>query len=152
MHGHYPTSMASTLVLVATVSCGGSLAAPGDSQTTGRVATLIEALTRQGATAVSMERVTAESYCLSVRARRLVVNGENVYAFEYDSPQAAGRDAAGISPDASSITAAGQACMPAWTGPPRFYRQDRLIVLYVGADQNVISVLDTVLGGAFAHR
>lgn len=142
----------STLALLVSLACSNSPAAPDDTQTTGRVSALIAALRQRGATVLRMEQMAPDSHCLSVGPRRLVVNGENVYAFEYTSAEAATRDAATISPDASSITPSGRACSISWTGPPRFYRQDRLIALYVGTNQELIGMLDGILGNAFAHR
>jgi hypothetical protein len=149
-----------TLFAPVTLACGSTVAgpdsvqAPDDSgrQVTGRVATLVEALTQQGAAVMVMERMSPASHCLSVGARRLVVNGENVYAFEYESAESAGRDASGISSDGRTIASGGNVCMPGWTGPPRFYRQDRLIALYVGTDTDLIRILDRTLGNPFAHR
>jgi hypothetical protein len=42
--------------------------------------------------------------------------------------------------------------MITWIGPPRFYKKDRLIVLYVGSNSDVIRLLDTVLGRPVAAR
>lgn len=137
------------VVLIASLAC--SPARPDDVQRTDRVAVLIEALRQRGATVVPMERMLPDSHCLSVGARRLVVNGENVYAFEYENAEGASRDASTISSDGSVITS-GRACRIEWIGPPRFYRQDRLIALYVGTNQGLIDTLDGILGSPFAHR
>ena len=40
--------------------------------------------------------------------------------------------------------------MASWIGPPHFYLAERLIVLYIGEDQSVIELLETVLGPQFA--
>ena len=139
------------VVLIATLACSSSPARPDDVQRMDRVAAFIDALRQRGATVVAMERIAPESYCLSVGPRRLVVNGENVYAFEYDNAEGASRDASTISSDGSVVTS-GRACRIEWIGPPRFYRQDRLIALYVGTNQGLIDTLDGILGGPFAHR
>jgi hypothetical protein len=141
----------SAVVLIASLACSNP-AGPDEVQITGRVTALIEALRQQGATVRAMERMSADAHCLSLGAQRLVVNGENVYAFEYETAEAATRDASTVSSDGSTITATGRACMPGWTAPPRFYRQDRLMALYVGTNQDLIRTLDGVLGSPFAHR
>jgi hypothetical protein len=146
------TAASVLMVLIAGLACNGSMAGPDEAQVTPRAATFVDALKQRGATVQSMERLSPQAYCLSVGPQRLVVNSENVYAFTYDSDAAASADASAISPDASSITAGGQACRPGWTGPPRFYRQDRLIVLYVGTNQELIRTLDAILGNPFAFR
>jgi hypothetical protein len=139
-------------ILLFSLACSRSAAGPDAVQPAARVDALVDALRQQGATATRVEQLSPESHCLSVGARRLLVNGENVYAFEYQTTGAAERDAATISPDGSSITPAGRACMVSWSGPPRFYRQDRLLALYVGTNQDLIRLLDRVLGSPFAHR
>jgi hypothetical protein len=101
---------------------------------------------------VQMEHMSSDLHCLSVGALRLTVNGENVYVFEYKSADAANGDASTVSTDGSTITGTGRACHIDWIGPPRFYKKDRLIVLYVGANQALIRTLDGLLGRPFAAR
>ena len=52
------------------------------------------------------------------------------------------------SPDGSSI----ETTMAKWIAPPHFYKADRIIVLYVGEEDSVIDVLDSVLGSQLAGR
>lgn len=134
---------------VASLACSGNPAGPSDLEST---EALISALEEQGATVVRMGQMPPESHCLSVGARRLSVNGENVYAFEYESAAAANRDASMVSSDGSTIGSTGRACSILWVGPPRFYKRDRLIVLYVGTNQDLIRILDGLLGRPFAAR
>ena len=42
--------------------------------------------------------------------------------------------------------------MVTWVAPPHFYRQGRVIVLYVGSNPNILSLLTAVLGPQFAGR
>ena len=87
----------------------------------------------------------------SVTARRLLVEGSVVHGparvevFEYASPSAASADAAKVSADGQPNPSA----RITWVATPRFYRQDRLIVLYVGCDQDVVAALGAVLGLPF---
>jgi hypothetical protein len=145
----------SAAVLAASIACSGSPAGPGDVpgvQPSERVGALIAALAQQGVTAVPKEQMPRESHCLSVGALRLAANEENLYVFEYESVAAADRDAAAISPDGDTISGADRACSILWIGPPRFYKSDRLIVLYVGTNQPLIRTLDGLLGRPFASR
>jgi hypothetical protein len=145
----------SVLVLLASAACSGSPVGPGDVpevQPTERVGALIAALAQQGVTVVPKEQMSREAHCLSVGAVRLATNEENLYVFEYESAGAADRDASAVSPDGSTISGAGRACSIDWIGPPRFYKRDRLIVLYVGTNQNFVRALDSVLGRPFASR
>ena len=88
--------------------------------------------------------------CFSVDTRAITVNGSDVQVFEYDDSAAADTEAAFISPDGSSINNNEQICMISWVAPPHFYKASNLIVLYVGDNQALIDVLETVLGSQFA--
>lgn len=81
-------------------------------------------------------------------AVRLLLNGDNVTVFPYARSSDADREAAGISSDGSSIGTSNIF----WIGPPRFYKRDKLIVLYVGTNPTVIRPLEAVLGTRIAGR
>ena len=88
--------------------------------------------------------------CFSVDGKAITVNGSYVQVFEYEDAAAADTQAALISPDGFSINKNGQTCHISWIAPPHFYKASNLIVLYVGDNQAVIDVLETVLGPQFA--
>ena len=140
------------------VSLGGCIrnnpTAPGTNQPSPPSAllstdVLVRALEGQGIRVVRIEQMPRQSHpYFSVAATRLSVSGENVYAFEYASAQAADRDAASITPDGYGV---GNSHID-WIGPPRFYKKDQLIVLYVGANRDVTGPLERVLGAPIAGR
>ncbi len=107
---------------------------------------LASALRAQGARVEPGENI--EQPFFSVRGRFLRVNGEDVQAFQYASAEAAVADAARVSPDGGTIGTA----KPFWAAPPHFYRRDRLIVLYVGENAAVQSLVERVMGPPFAGR
>ena len=83
----------------------------------------------------------------SVKAQVIIVNEEHpVMVFEYADEASADAEAALISPDGSSIGTA----KPAWGSTPHFYKAGRLIVLYVGDNNNMIELLESLLGSQFA--
>lgn len=82
----------------------------------------------------------------SVPGQVITVNGESVQVFEYADAAQADDEASQVAPDGSSIGTT----MATWIGPPHFYRAGRLIVLYVGEDQPIMELLETVLGSQFA--
>ena len=84
----------------------------------------------------------------SVAGQILTVNGQDVQVFEYPNGDDARAEAANISPDGSSIGTS----MVMWIASPHFYSQGPLIVLYVGEDSNVQTLLGSVMGGQFAGR
>ncbi len=83
---------------------------------------------------------------LAVSGRVIEVDNADVQVFEYSDTTAANADADMVSADGSSVGST----MISWVATPRFYKSDKLIVLYVGDNQAVISILREVLGSQFA--
>lgn len=84
----------------------------------------------------------------SVRGRALTLHDEQAQVFEYAKAAAAEREARLVDPSGSSVGTS----MMSWMGPPHFYKGGRLIVLYVGGNQDVIKALESALGPQFAGR
>lgn len=105
---------------------------------------LMDALASAGATVGEEDEI--EQPFFSVPGHVISVNGESVQVFEYADISQADAEAAQVSPNGSSIGTT----MATWIGPPHFYRAERLIVLYVGEDQSVMDLLETILGPQFA--
>ncbi len=84
------------------------------------------------------------------------MNGGRVETFEFASAEAADAAAEGVSATGSSIsrvdseTGMGVASSILWYGPPHFYKAGKLIVLYVGCDNDVIDALQETMGPQFA--
>ena len=109
-------------------------------------AALVSALRREGVTVSSRGRAPGDAFpFFSPRATRLSVAGDDVHVFEYASAARAAGDASHISPSGSPIGPH----QITWMAPPRFYRKDRVIVLYVGANLDVARALEAVLGRPF---
>ena len=102
---------------------------------------LILALRDIGATAEVIDSLPQGSGILAAPATRVQVNGGTVTVFEFATTAEADA-AAALVPDILSRTR--------WTAPPHFYRGNRLIVLYVGSDPNVLGPLQQLLGAPFA--
>jgi hypothetical protein len=91
----------------------------------------------------------------SVKTRFIYVNENAVQVLEYDTPKAMETESKTISPDGSMIrfktndnttTVANLD----YISLPHFYKSVRLIVLYVGEDKTITSLLETLLGKQFA--
>ncbi|MDQ6713699.1 MAG: hypothetical protein M3Z28_11010, partial [Candidatus Dormibacteraeota bacterium] len=68
--------------------------------------------------------------------------------FEYTSASAASADAKQVNSDGSGTSTT----KISWVAPPHFFRQGRVLALYVGSDPAVLSLLQSVLGAQFAGR
>ena len=68
--------------------------------------------------------------------------------FEYGSASAARADAQRISSDGSGTATT----KISWVGPPHFFLKGRVMVLYVGSDPAVLTLLQSLLGPQFAGR
>ena len=132
-------------------SCGGEVspanqAQPGKSPggPVADYASLIDGL-RAGGAIVEPEGEVDQPF-LSVTGTMIKLHGEDVQVFQYPDAAAAEAQAARISRDANT---AGTTKIH-WIGPPHFYRQGRLLVLYVGDEERVLKTLEAVLGRQFA--
>lgn len=110
---------------------------------------LAAALRAEGASVAVQGPVARKSYpFFSIAGVRLVVSGESITAFPYPTVTEAEASAASISRDGAVVGTSNIF----WVAPPRFYRTDAVIVLYVGTDPGVIGILDRALGPPFASR
>ena len=100
---------------------------------------------------------TASADFLALEKQLLTVNGEDIQAFEFGSAEEADAAAGGVSATGSSIVTTmadgtQMASMITWVAPqiPHFYKAGKLIVLYVGSDNDVIDALQEAMGPQFA--
>ncbi|MCH8801584.1 MAG: hypothetical protein IH963_11810 [Chloroflexi bacterium] len=81
-----------------------------------------------------------------VPIRVFTVNGAEVYVWAFPSEDEAEVGAATVSPDGFGV---GRAFV-SWTDSPHFYSTGRLIVLYIGNDVTMLTLLEHVIGSQFA--
>lgn len=91
---------------------------------------------------------TVEQPFLSVSGKMIKVHGEDVQIFEYSSSTAMETETARIAPDGSG---AGTRKI-FWAAPPHFYKQGKVLVLYVGDNGKVKKILEAILGRQFAGQ
>jgi hypothetical protein len=72
----------------------------------------------------------------------------DVQLFEYGSAAAASADASKISRDGSGTATT----RISWAASPHFFLKGRVMALYVGSDQAVLTLLGSVLGPQFAGQ
>lgn len=76
------------------------------------------------------------------------VRGEDVQVFQYADAAATDAQAALVSRDGSKVGTTNIH----WVAPPHFYKNGKIIVLYVGDDRQVLRTLEAVLGPPFAGK
>ena len=106
----------------------------------------VDALRAAGATVEPSEPITQVFF--TPEGNILKVNGADVQVFEYESEEAMEAEASQVTPDGGSIGTT----MVTWMDTPHFYKAGRIIVLYVGSDGAILSLLEEVLGPQFAGR
>ena len=107
---------------------------------------LIKSLRASGAGATAVGEVDQPFF--SITGLMIKVHGEDVQVFQYANAAAADAEAAPISRDG---TAVGTRKIH-WIGSPHFFKQGRVLVLYVGNDEKVEKTLEAVLGRQFAGQ
>ena len=128
-------------------------AAPGSGQArsaqlpAGQLSTtegLMQALRAAGARVKAEETVTQPFF--SMPARLVSIEGEGIQVFQYPDAASAQAQAALVSPDGRQVGTS----KPRWVSPPHFYKKANLLILYLGEDEKILKLLDSVLGPQFA--
>jgi len=84
----------------------------------------------------------------SVKGRIINVNGEDVQVFEYTKIADADAETSLVSPDGSSVGTN----MITWISTPHFFKKEKLIIIYIGDNNNIINGLEKALGKQFAGQ
>ena len=144
------------LLFVVAVGCAsGGEKTPGPDRnqqhplTSGAVTdyrSLVDRLRTSGAGATAAGDV--EQPFLSIKGVMVKVHGEDVQVFQYPSVAEMETAAAPISRDGMAVGTR----KIFWVGPPHFFKQGRLLVLYVGDNDKVLKALEAVLGRQFAGK
>ena len=132
------------VTVLASAACG-SPAAP-DRQGELDYNQLLQGLRRSGLTAQPAGQLSQPF--ISIPARLIAIDAEQVHVFEYPDEQSARADAAQISADGGRVWNS----LILWIAPPHFYRQGRVLALYVGDRPDIKATLERLLGPQFAGR
>jgi hypothetical protein len=139
------------LLTVGSANCGGNFQAAkqAEAQSLGSVTDRASLINKLRATGASVEVVgEVDQPFLSVTGTMIKLQGEDVQVFQYSSAAEMEAQAALISRDG---TAVGTRKIH-WIGSPHFFKQGRVLVLYVGQDPKVEKALEAVLGRQFAGQ
>jgi hypothetical protein len=134
------------IILLTTLGAGCTSDSSPDEGAVEDYDSLVDSLRASGATVEPAGEIVQDFFL--VRGHVIEVNGEDVQVFEYSDEEVMEGDAALVSPDGSSIGTS----LPFWVESPHFYKAGRIIVLYVGENEEVMNLLESVLGPQFAGR
>ena len=116
-------------------------------------ASVVNSLRAAGATVTEQPADTGD-FVFHGSKHHLLVNGQNVWVYEYATPALAELDASHISPDGSTVHTGigpfGAALNVDWVAAPHFYKVGRVIVEYFGSDAETLRLLRQVCGSPFA--
>ena len=118
----------------------------------------VDALRAKGITVEIVGSI--EQPFLRAKGTTLRVSGGNLsqpaelQSFNYDDTDLRTDGAKAAAEDASQIDASGQpkTMRISWIAPPHFFRRERVIVIYLGSDANMLAPLTELLGPPFAGR
>jgi hypothetical protein len=109
-------------------------------------ASLITVLQTSGATVEVGDPITQPFF--TPEGKTIKVNGADVQVFEYESAESMENEASQVASDGGSIGTS----MVNWMDTPHFYKAGRVIVLYVGSDNTILNLLESVISPQFAGQ
>jgi hypothetical protein len=135
--------VASSVPCLLLIACSSPVG-PSSSTTLDR---FVQALRNQGLTVTLAGQISPSvNGFFTVPAEQVRVNDSQVNAFVYSNADAAAAEAALISKDGQPSPAV----RVSWVSTPRFYRQDAMIVLYVGCAAEIVNALQKTVGPPIA--
>lgn len=138
--------MLAIAVAVLLAACSVPATSPSPSPAKSGVEGLVDALIAAGASVRQADRFDAAP--LPGDGVLLCVGPEDVRVYVFPTDQA--RAAAAGTIDARDPSHVGTAIVE-WTGNPRFWGRDRILVLYLGPDAATESLLTSIMGPPFAR-
>jgi len=107
---------------------------------------LVAAIKSRGILVENIDEIAAESSSFSVPTRVISVGGADLQVFEFQGESDAKAATQTVSEDGTEIGTS----IIRWIGPPHFYTQGKIVVLYVGENSEITSLLEDLLGLQFA--
>lgn len=140
MKPHIALGLAPALLLVLS-ACSGAAGRQVEDR-----AGLITALKAAGAQVETGDPISQPFF--TPEGQTLLLNGDEIQVFEYESSQALESEAAQVAADGGSVGTT----MIDWLAPPHFYKSGRILVLYIGDDPAILDLLSQLLGPQFAGQ
>jgi len=131
-------------------ACGATTATTPQSPAAGEYNALMNAF-RSAKLTIYDGGTAAHEQFLTIAGKKIFVEGQALEVYQYASANAATHDSHNIDDDACLIHMIGGGTkMVNWDQPPHLYKKDRLLIIYVGSDYDIINVLVAQLGPQFA--
>jgi hypothetical protein len=129
------------------IGCGGQQT--GDQGPSLTYSAFMQKIQQKGISTTITKAFNADLF--SGTAHGLMIQNEQISVFEYETNDAMQAEASNISSDGSTIhNQNGGATAVDWIAPPHFYKAGHILVLYVGKNQYITSLLQSILGPQFA--
>jgi hypothetical protein len=109
---------------------------------------LVADLEQAGASVRELAKLDSRAPILLRRGVILCLDSEEISVYVFDSSEERVAVTAVIDPE--DPTRVGEAIIE-WTGRPRFWERDRIVVLYVGTEEETEGLLTSILGRPFAR-
>lgn len=106
---------------------------------------LIETLRAEGLTVEKAGEIDQPFF--SVKGQIIQINGDTLQVFEYDDLPTTMREAAQVSQNATSI---GNTQIE-WIDTPHFYHNGKMIIIYLGNDEEIKQIFEEKIGYTFAR-
>lgn len=117
--------------------------------------TLLDYLRDSGASVVDEGELSWSFFYDNQEVRRVALDEASIDVYEYASAQAMEAEAGRVDAGGSSLRGKEDpypAFFVDWIATPHFYKSGRIIVIYIGDSDSIISLLNNGLGRQFAGR
>ena len=117
---------------------------------------LIQKLGDAGATVEFVSDITHPQPIFPATGKSININSEPTQVYEFQDEATAQAEARKVWPDGSTIGPQPPAGNPGmivsfnWIAPPHWYQSGKLIVIYVGENQAIMELLESLLSTQFA--
>ncbi len=117
----------------------------------------VDSLRKAGATVEVIGDSRRPEPTFSVTGKDITINTEHAEVFEFSNEATAETEANFVSPDGWKVTrrlADNRTTILDfnWIAPPHWYKSGRIILIYAGENQSIMSLLESLLGKQFAGR
>ena len=152
--------LVSTLLVFCAVFFAGCAKPPppaAETETTDtNYASLVQKLREAGTTVEFVSDIRHPEPIFPATSKSISINDEPAQVYEFQDEATAQTEARNVWPDGSTIGPQPPEGNPGmivsfnWIAPPHWYQSGKLIVIYLGENQSIMELLESLLGTQFA--